>query len=43
MVIVGRYDDHLVKVDGRWLFERLHVQVRYTRRLRDGAAPAAAA
>ena len=41
VVIVGRYDDDLVKLDGRWFFERLHVEVRYTRRLSDGVARAA--
>lgn len=37
VVIVGRYDDRLVKVDGRWLFESMRVEVRSTRRLREPA------
>ena len=42
MVIVGRYEDHLVKVDGRWLFEHMQVEVRSTRRLREPAPRPAA-
>ena len=33
IVIAGTYDDHFVKIDGRWLFRELVVNVRYSKRI----------
>ena len=37
VVIVGTYDDQFVKVNGRWFFRELVVDVRFSKRIRVGA------
>ena len=37
VVILGTYQDQFVKVDGRWFFQELVVDVRYSKRLRESS------
>lgn len=39
VVILGTYDDRFIKIDGRWLFQELRVDVLYTKRLKGSIAP----
>lgn len=39
VVILGAYDDSFVKLEGRWLFQELRVNVQYSKRLKNPAQP----
>lgn len=38
VVIAGTYEDQFVKIDGRWFFKELVVNVRYSKRIAVGGA-----
>ena len=39
VVIAGTYEDQFVKIDGRWFFKELVVDVRYSKRIPGGGRP----